>query len=530
MTELQTLLQHIGYSPRVPQTKLYEHLITLDHKGVIAQAGTGVGKSIAVLAAAAHLRVKYDTQALVVTPTRVLMDQYMASDAPKTGEAFGMDVRELRGKRWYYCFKTTNETGDPDAGCQGSDIGCTATHWAEAGYRCDYRSAKEAARAADIVVTNSDLLIVNDRLLPGEFFDETGPLLIDEAHQLEPKLRSWADRSIRADYIARYSPEGRQLAQWIEKFRHNAQDVSQQTQLPVLIGQILNSMEDEVAPSVRVKQMQEALKKVAGRLEKPSDNALIWCDGEALKLSWIDVAASARELLQARPFGMVSATIPSSMPSSLGLSDVKVVDVGHPFDYSKQASVDISDVNGAYKFAGHPANIPKRTDQIVNEILASKGGALLLFSSFKDMEKVYELSYKRLKDAGLMLLKQGGNMENSELAEAFKRNGNAVLFGSESFATGFDVPGDALRLTVVFKLPYDGKDPVTEAIQQRFYPRYKDKMMTRLTQAAGRLIRTTDDTGRLYIADSRAEEFLQGGTLMTAHMKEFRREKLEALS
>jgi Rad3-related DNA helicase len=525
-TELTTLLQHIGYSERAPQTKLYEHLITLDHDGVIAQAGTGVGKSIAILAAAAHLRKKYDHQALVVTPTRVLMDQYMASDAHKAGEAFDMDVRELRGKRWYFCAQSLEVGAGEEEGCLGRDGDCTEAEWIKKGYRCDYREAKMRARAADIVITNSDLLIVNDRLLPGEFFDPDGPLLIDEAHQFEPKLRDYADRSLRAEWIARYSPDGRRLAEWISRFKHNPQTVQDQPQLPLIIGAILDSMEDEVHPSRRVAQMQDSLKKIKGRLDKPTDNALIWCDGEALKLSWVDVSLPARELLQARPFGLVSATIPPSMPSSLGLNEITVIDVGHPFDYSKQATVDISDINGAYQYAKFPTNIEKRARQVEAEVLAAKGGALLLFSSFKDLEAVYEHTFKAFKEAGLLVLKQGGGLENAELAEAFKRDGNAVLFGSESFATGFDVPGDALRLVVAFKLPYPGKDPVTEVLMKRFYQRYKDQMLMRLTQAIGRLIRTETDRGRAFIADSRAEEFLAGTTLMTAHMKQWKREKL----
>jgi Rad3-related DNA helicase len=525
MTELTTLLQHIGYSERAPQTKLYEHLITMDHDGVIAQAGTGVGKSIAILAAAAHLRAKWDHQVLVVTPTRVLMDQYMASDAPKTGECFGLDVRELRGKRWYYC-QVSAEMGAEDEGCLGRDGDCTETRWLKEKYRCDYREAKMAARDADIVVTNSDLLIVNDRLVPGEFFDPEGPLLIDEAHQFEPKLRDYADRSLRGDWIARYSPDGRRLAEWIGRFKNNHQTVQDQPQLPLLIGAILSSMEDEVSPPRRVAQMQESLTKIKARLDKPTDNALIWCDGEALKLSWVDVSLPARELLQARPFGLVSATIPPSMPGSLGLQDTTVIDVGHPFDYAKQATVDISDINGAYQYAKFPTNIEKRARQVEQEVLAMGGGALLLFSSFKDLEAVYEHTFKAFKEAGLLVLKQDGVVANADLAEAFKRDGNAVLFGSESFATGFDVPGDALRLVVAFKLPYPGKDPVTQVLMKRFYQRYKDQMLMRLTQAAGRLIRTETDRGRLFIADSRAEEFLAGTTLMTAHMKEFRREKL----
>lgn len=523
MTELTTLLAHIGYAPRPQQVALYEHLITLDNNGVIAQAGTGVGKSIAILAAAVRLNRETGKQVLIVTPTRVLMDQYMASDAPATAECFGLSVEELRGKRWYACARSAKI--DEQAGCMGRDSNCTEMEWTKEGYECLYQEAKLRARGADIVITNSDMLIVNDRLLPEPIFDREGALLVDEAHQLEPKLRDWANRSLRAEWIARYGPSGRRLANWIEKFKREPEVVADQPQLPALLQDILNDMAEEVHPARRTLEMQESITKIFARLTMPTDRALVWCDGEALKLSWIDVSSTAGELLRARPFGLVSATVPASMPGALGIQDTaRIIDVGHPFDYGKQATVRISDVNGAYKFAVHPDNIKKRAEQVLEEVLAAKGGALLLFSSFKDMEKVYELTCKRMREAGLLVLKQGGLTDNKELGEQFKKNGNAVLFGSESFATGFDVPGEALRLTVVFKLPYPGKDPVTEALMAKYFVRYKDMMLTRVTQAAGRLIRTVDDTGRLFIADSRAAAVLQDNSLMCRHLREFRRE------
>lgn len=522
-TELDRLLAHIGYQPRSQQVALFEHLITLDHDGVIAQAGTGVGKSIAVLAAAAHLHEKLGQQVLIVAPTNILLDQYMANDAPATAECFQLEVNELRGKRWYFC--SLSAEVQPDGGCLGSDVDCSATNWTKKGYRCDYQEAKKRASESDIVITNSDMLIVNDRLLPEPIFDREGPLLIDEAHQFEPKLRNWADRSVRADRLERLNPSGRRLAKFIEKFRHQAERVLDQPQLPILIDDVLAELDYETHLSVRQKEIQESLQKIRGRISVPTDKALIWADGEALKLSWLDVAPSARDLLTARPFALVSATIPGSMASSLGLSNVKTIDVGHPFDYATQATIGISGVNGAYKYATHPDNITKRAEEIKERVLASGGGALLTFSSFKDLEKVYEHCFKAFRDAGLTILKQGGDVDNKELGEKFKADGNAVLFGSESFSTGFDVPGEALRFVSVFKLPYPGKDPVSEALMRNYYPRYKDQMLMRVTQALGRGVRTVNDTCRFWIADARAEAVLQDNSLMCRHLREFKREE-----
>lgn len=522
MTELHRLLAHLNYEPRKQQVALYEHLITLDNNGVIAQAGTGVGKSIAILAAAAHLHAKHGRQVLVVTPTIVLMEQYLQRDAPATAECFGLEVNELRGKRWYYCSLSADI--NPDGGCAGSDVNCSMTAWEKKGYRCDYQEAKKRASESDIVITNSDMLIVNDRLLVEPIFDREGPLLVDESHQFEPKLRDWADRSIRADRLEKLNPPGRQLAKFIQKFHHSPERVEDQPQLPILIDRVLEELDLETHLSVRQKEIQESLQRVAGRLTARTDKALIWCDGEALKLNWLDVAPSARDLLQARPFALVSATIPGSMASSLGLQNARTIDVGHPFDYARQASIGISSVNGAYKYAIHPTNIEKRAEEIKDEVLRSNGGALLLFSSFKDLEKVYEHCFKAFRDAGLTILKQDGMADNAELGAKFRSDGNAVLFGSESFATGFDVPGDALRFVSIFKLAYPGKDPVTEALMRSYYGRYRDMMLMRVTQALGRGVRTVTDTCRFWIADARAEEVLNDNSLMCRHLKEFKRE------
>lgn len=526
-TELAQLLKHLNYESRSQQEALFEHLITVDHTGVVAQAGTGVGKSIAVLAAAAYLHGVYDKQVLIVTPTRILMDQYLKRDAPAAAACFKLSIEELRGKAWYACEKGGDGSAEM-GGCPGFEGGCEAAEWQAGEHWCEYRDQKKRAQEADIVVTNTDMLIVNDRLVPGEFFDPEGPLLVDEAHQLEPKLRDFSDRSLRADWLKKWSEAGTELARYIYSFGRESAKVPLDGPIANLLRAFLESIEAQGEAGVpeRVKKMYESATKILARLNTPSENALVWCDGESLKLSWIDIAASARELLQARPFGLVSATIPKSMPSSLGVSDARIVDVGHPFDYAKQATLAISPINGAYQYAKERTNLTKRAAELQAKVIEAGGGALLLFSSFKDLEAVYEETFAAFKRAGFTILKQDGVLDNKLLGEAFKKDGNAngvVLFGSESFATGFDAPG-RVKFLGIWKLPYPGLDPVTKAIQQRYYQRYNDMMLTRVTQAIGRLIRTTSDTGHVWIGDSRAEGKVLGDRgLMTKHLQDFRR-------
>jgi Rad3-related DNA helicase len=546
-SELSILLDHIGYDARPQQVKLYE-LLTAGHPGVIVQAGTGVGKSIAVLAAAANRYRETGIPSVIVTPTRVLMDQYMRADAPAAAAAFGIEVVELRGKRWYRCELSAPYALDgSEVGCLTKDSGCSLPRW-RAGqglessweeeqdeYECGYQAAKHAAGEAAIVVTNTDMWIVNDRLVPEPFFDPAGAVFVDEAHQLEDKLKGYAARSIQAKELVReYEAAGKKIARYLENFQDSAGELDGPYKSDVVgmlkacwnRGPVKN---ERGLCSDRGLEIQEALFDVIGRLvsDNPNPNCVVWSDGWSLKMDWVDISPSARALLTERPtFGLVSATIPDSMPAALGVKDARVADVGHPFDYAKQATLAISERSGAFKYATDK-NVSRRAQEIKQEVLDSKGGALLLFSSFKDLDIVWAEIRSELMAAGLTVLRQNDpfnpEQTNQELAEQFKADGNAVLFGSESFATGFDVPGDALRLVVIFKLPYPGQDPVTKKLCQLSFKRYQDIMLTKIVQAAGRLIRTEQDRGRLFIADARAEDILNPKALMLKHLSDFKR-------
>lgn len=549
--ELHDLLSHIGYSPRVQQEKLFDLLTGTDNDGVIVQAGTGTGKSIAVLAAAVHMFRKTGRQSLVVTPTRVLMDQYMAKDAPATAECFGLEVRELRGKRWYDCDLSMDYGmgGDSDgpSGCLTKDVGCSMRSWlgieddpdvdwhtidpaslpGRIQHRCDYQEAKFWAARADIVITNSDFWIINDRTLPDPIFATDGSVFVDEAHQLEAKLKDYAGRSVRMKELDKYYGEvGLNIARAVYKFREQSERVDEATIKAIRTAYEVGpeKRENGTIPE-RALEIQEALEKMVARLEAPSDNCLIWSDGFSLKMDFIDISASAHSLLTARPFGLVSATIPSSMAGALGVAGTaEVHDVGHPFDYGKQATIRIADTDGAYRYAGTKGNLVARVNVLREEIAKTKGGCLLLFSSFADMKRVREELAPNMSYEGRTVLVQNDEVTprtNEDLAAMFKADGKAILFGSESFATGFDVPGDALELVGIWKLPYPGKDPVTDALSKRFYQRYRDLMLTRIVQAAGRLIRTETDRGRLVILDSRAADIIKSKDLMVRHLGEF---------
>ena len=163
MTELEEYLEVAGFEPRRSQTDLYEHLIGATQRGVIAQAGTGTGKSAAVISAAAHMARATQTQSLIVTPTLTLMNQYRDGDLPVAYDAFpDLVFAELRGRAHYWCEMTKSGydvmQSDYFGGCDGADGGCTLSGWAghddcetgcqsehEIRWNCEYQAAKSKA-------------------------------------------------------------------------------------------------------------------------------------------------------------------------------------------------------------------------------------------------------------------------------------------------------------------------------------------------------------------------------------------------
>lgn len=554
MTELEQYLEAAGFQPRRAQTDLYEHLVVADQRGVVAQAGTGTGKSAAVISAAAHQARTTHNQAIIVTPTLTLMNQYRDGDLPIAEKAFeDLVFAELRGRAHYWCEMTKSGYdmmgSDYYGGCDGADAGCSIRGWQghedcepgcpeehEIRWVCEYQSAKSKAMGAHVVVTNADMLIVNDKILAGlgaEIFQLDGSLYVDEAHTLEQKFRDYASRSLFWKSVERFQFAGDaapKLANWIQSQDKNlALKDTRGFPTDALLA-IANSEIPSPYPKdglTKQREVQEACQRVVNYMNDPHDNAVLHVNSGSLKMDWINIAKSSGELLQARSFGLVSATVPKTMSTTLGVSEAPFIDVGHPFDYSTQAFIGFSPYGGDYRSAQSETNLTYRVAEVKGLLERSKGGALLLFSSFRDLEIVSEeLRPWLMRELGLKVLIQERDMEAKDrqaLADEFRADGNAVLFGSESFATGFDVPGDALRLIVIWKLPYPAVDPVSNAIRSASFARYEDQMKVRTVQAIGRLIRRESDRGVVWLADSRGRRLLDNSDPLTSHIPQFAR-------
>ncbi|MGI9143676.1 MAG: ATP-dependent DNA helicase [Fluviibacter sp.] len=195
---------------------------------------------------------------------------------------------------------------------------------------------------------------------------------------------------------------------------------------------------------------------------------------------------------------------------AMGLHDITAYCWDSPFDYPSQAMLccptDLPDPNST-----------DYTDRLVDAVLpliqAAQGRTFFLCTSLRAMQRVRSQLETRLAfyQPDIKILCQGDAAKN-ELLRRFREEGDSVLVGSQSFWEGVDVPGDALSLVIIDKLPFAAPDdPVLSARIDALNRQGKNAFMhyqlphavINVKQGAGRLIRSEQDQGVLVIGDPR---------------------------
>ncbi|ULQ59848.1 helicase [Brucepastera parasyntrophica] len=151
-------------------------------------------------------------------------------------------------------------------------------------------------------------------------------------------------------------------------------------------------------------------------------------------------------------------------------------------------------------------------EKAIISLLESTGGhALVLFTSYESLNSACEASRRALAPLGISVLKQGDD-DRSRLLESFKNDESSVLFATDSFWEGIDVPGETLSHVIIVKLPFSvPNDPVqqarSEAIAQKggspFMELSLPDAVIRFRQGFGRLIRRKTDRGIVTVLDRR---------------------------
>jgi ATP-dependent DNA helicase DinG len=200
----------------------------------------------------------------------------------------------------------------------------------------------------------------------------------------------------------------------------------------------------------------------------------------------------------------------SHIKRTLGLDmDVRrlfEIRTGSPFNHKENALLYISE-NVPFPDNFSDDYILAVTDEVERLIRAAFGHTAVLFTSYKVMSKVWEHLLKRSLPYPLFTL----NKSDINDIERFKQSDGGVLLAAGALWEGIDIPGDALSMLIIVKLPFAVPDPVSE-YEKTLYPSMKaykksvivPEMLIKLKQGFGRLIRTETDTGVVAILDSRA--------------------------
>ena len=618
-----------GWRARPQQLAMAEAVerTVASHGVLLAEAGTGTGKTLAYLIPA----LRSGGKVVISTGTKALQDQLFHRDLPAARRALKSPVKValLKGRANYVClhhlernladgrftqrddaawlakiarFAATSATGDR-AEAEGIPEDANAWHYAVSsrdnclGSECSHfkdcfvMQARKNALDAEVVVVNHHLFFA-DLWLKDEGVAELLPacntVILDEAHQLAETAAQFFGETLSTAQLLELAGDTRRLAAVkagdFPALRRGAEDLAKAARdLRLAFPQ--NPVKATVAELGRYEKWPDALKQMGAALDELTklaetqaerDADLKNCferaqalqatlaswqrddDPERPRVRWLETTFSSL-LLHATPlsvgemFGaklgeraqawiLTSATLSvggdfSHLKTRLGIGEAETLCVDSPFDYPRQGVL--------YVPQGLPApNTPEFTEAVVDAALpvleVSRGRAFILFTSLRALDRARGLLADAFKSRGwdYPLLVQGDAPKN-ELLARFQRAGNAVLLGSQSFWEGVDVPGDALSVVIIDKLPFQPPDdPVVAAriaqAEKNGGKPFMDYQLPHaaitLKQGAGRLIRTETDRGVLMICDTRLADKPYGRLLLNALPPMTRTRKLEIVA
>ncbi|MDX3233516.1 ATP-dependent DNA helicase [Streptomyces sp. ME19-01-6] len=438
------------------------------------------------------------------------------------------------------------------------------------GAECFAEAARERAKLAEVVVTNHALLAI-DAIEGAPVLPSHEVLIVDEAHELVSRVTGVASGELTPGQVNRAV---RRAAKLVNEKATDALQTAAETferlmelalpgrleEIPEDLGYALMalrdaartvisalgatrdaSVQDEDAVRKQALASVENIHQVAERIVEGSEYDVVWYErhdrfGASLRVAPLSVSGLLREkLFEDRSVVLTSATLKlggdfNGVAASLGLFPEGVrdadgeegavppwkgLDVGSPFDYSKQGILYVA------KHLAQPGREGSRSDMLdeLAELVEAAGGRTLgLFSSMRAAQAAAEELRGRL-DTPILLQ---GEETLGELIRTFAGDARTCLFGTLSLWQGVDVPGPSCQLVVMDRVPFPRPDdPLMSARQKAVEEAGGNGFMAvaathaalLMAQGAGRLVRASGDRGVVAVLDPRVERARYGSFL-----------------
>lgn len=435
---------------------------------------------------------------------------------------------------------------------------------------CFVAKARERARQAEVVVVNHHLFFADLALRSGgmgELLPDCQAVVFDEAHQLGAIASEFFGESISSAQLVELAKDtrteatvagaaSRELVDVARKLEQAASDLrilfheqsGRFTEKELFATEgfaaSLKALEEQLAAFMQALEAQaerseglaaclargEDLHARLARWQAPQAGNLVrWGECFARSLSLRTTPLSIAETFHAhlvrdrRAWVFASATLAvgedfSHYCNEMGLNllepPAQTRVWGSPFSWREQAVLYAAQGLPDPNDAAYPQAVARAAWPLIR---AMRGRAFVLCTSLRAMRTIHETLAACLRDeadaeiAALPLLLQG-EATKTELLERFRALGNAILVASQSFWEGVDVPGEALSLVIIDKLPFTPPDdPVLSARIERMraeggnpFMHYQlPRAIIQMKQGAGRLIRSERDRGLLCICDGR---------------------------